>query len=333
MAKEHLAYDPINVEDLGVFLESWYKLSMEEPEQTFCPMLVSSPGIGKTSVVKQLADKHGVKVFNLILSQANPSEVAGMVMPAPDGSHRTHIYDPQWVHELNDGDILFLDEVLKAPQATLNSCLTMIQERRMASGTKLPKIAIIAAANYNKQALSYAPELKQRFQAVDVKFDFGVWSKYMVAKYEWIPDETALTVLSNAIYPEVDGARWNQMSPRDTEKMLVWANKTYHDDDEAYEDALCFMCNMYGGSVSNTIKSCIDNIFNRNLSARRRQLESVLMTNGHKFFVKTNTHLDDTEFCKKLVQCSWFLEDGINELLMNLQAVDEVEVKEDRIYV
>lgn len=241
MADFHMSVDVMLMSDLGAFLDTWYDFSMSNPELAWTPMLVSSPGLGKTSFVKQLADKKGVKVFNLILSQANPSEVAGMVMPDPDGSHRTHIYDPQWVHELHDGDILFLDEVLKAPQATLNSCLTMIQERRMASGTRLPKVAIIAAANHTKQALSYPPELKQRFQAIDLAWDVNLWCDYMNNKYPWL-NKMALGQIARSIVQSADGHSWNEFTPRDAEKMILW----YHKD----EGAISYIRRMYGGAVA-----------------------------------------------------------------------------------
>lgn len=319
----------LDIRELGKFLESWYDLSMSVPDQAFCPMLISPPGIGKTSFVKQLADKKGVHVFNLILSQANPSEVAGMVMPDPSGAHRTIIYDPQWAAELQDGDILFLDEVLKAPQATLNSCLTMIQERRLASGTKLPKVAIISAANYTPQARTYAPELKQRFQAIEIVWNNVAWKQYMQDKYPWCAlnkDRDPLSDYTPRIDADVDGTKWNQLSPRDAEKMLVWAHDAWCDKEE-YCKRINFIELMYDKRVADAIIATIEGLYFRKLSPQREQLEGTLRFQGYGDWVQEHTSLSDREFCLAL-KGELDIWNTLELVFENLQVTSKVELKE-----
>lgn len=322
----------LDIRELAEFLESWYDLSMSVPEQAFCPMLVSPPGIGKTSFVKQLADKKGVHVFNLILSQANPSEVAGMVMPDPSGAHRTIIYDPQWAAELQDGDILFLDEVLKAPQATLNSCLTMIQERRLASGTKLPKVAIISAANYTPQARTYAPELKQRFQVIEIDWNARAWKDYMQAKYPWCklnPDRDPLSYYVPRINPEVDGIKWNQLSPRDAEKMLVWAHDAWGKED--YVNRINYIELLYDKRTAESIKDTIEGLYFRKLSPQRDQLESTLRFQGYGDWVQEHASLSDRDFCLALKN-EVDIWSTLELVFENLQVTSKVELHEMEPY-
>lgn len=319
----------LDIKELAGFLESWYDLSMNVPEQAFCPMLISPPGIGKTSFVKQLADKKGVNVFNLILSQANPSEVAGMVMPDPSGAHRTIIYDPQWAAELQDGDILFLDEVLKAPQATLNSCLTMIQERRLASGTKLPKVAIISAANYTPQSRTYAPELKQRFQAIEIDWNARVWKDYMYDKYPWCAmsrERDPLSAFVPRIDPEVDGIRWNQLSPRDAEKMLVWAHDAWRDQAE-FENRRHYIELLYDKRTAETIADTIRDMYFRKLSPQREQLESTLQFQGYGDWVWEHASLSDRDFCLAL-KSELEIWSTLELVFENLQVTSKVELTE-----
>ena len=325
--------DVLDIKELAMFLESWYSLSMNVPDQAFCPMLISPPGIGKTSFVKQLADKHGVKVFNLILSQANPSEVAGMVMPDPSGAHRTIIYDPQWAAELQDGDILFLDEVLKAPQATLNSCLTMIQERRLASGTLLPKVAIISAANYTPQARTYAPELKQRFQAIEIEWNPRTWKDYMYDKYPWCSQNKELDPLSRyvpRINAEVDGIRWNQLSPRDAEKMLVWAHDAWRDQGE-FTNRIHFIEKLYDKRTAEVITDVIKDMYFRKMSPQREQLESTLKFQGYEDWVWEHASLSDRDFCLAL-KAELDIWNTLELVFENLQVTSKVELTEMEPY-
>lgn len=217
----------ITIKEAEEFLEEWYDHTMKNPSMSFCPMLVSPPGIGKTSIINQLAAKKGVNVTNIILSQAQPSEAAGMAMPINE-TRLVDIYDPKWVDDLADGDILFFDEVMKAPQAILNACLTMIQERRLASGRLLPKVAIISAANPIPNMGSYAPEVKQRFPMITIEFQQVVWKNYIGNKYG-IPASLLDRYATCIKEAEHSSTQWNFFTPRDAEKLLAWALEEFHE--------------------------------------------------------------------------------------------------------
>ena len=40
-----------------------------------CPMVVGSPGTGKSDIIKQVAQKHNLKVIDVRLSQADPTDL------------------------------------------------------------------------------------------------------------------------------------------------------------------------------------------------------------------------------------------------------------------
>lgn len=221
----------IKTEQLTSYLEAIYDFQMSDPDVAWCPMLVGKPGIGKTQFVNELARKKNVKVFHLILSQANPSEVCGMVMPGPDNT--TRIFDPQWASDLQDGDILFLDEVLKAPKATLNSCLTMIEERRLSSGTHLPKVAMFAAANPTKTMNQLEPEIKQRLVQVEVEWSTTAWTDWVKrdlgihkVNFSEALDRLAIYMRNYTVGAGINdwSAAWNALTPRSAYKMLRYAH-------------------------------------------------------------------------------------------------------------
>ena len=84
---------------------------------------------------------------------------------------------------MKDGDILFFDEVFNGNPTVLNACLTILEEREMISGKKLPDIMIVAAAN-EQGMIPLTPQIKERFVWYKTEIDYNSWSNYMYDKFE-----------------------------------------------------------------------------------------------------------------------------------------------------
>ena len=92
-------------------------------------------------------------------------------------------YNYDSLEDLKDGDIIFFDEILNGNPVTLNACLTLLEQRRMVSGKKLPGVMIVAAAN-PQGAVPLTPQIKERFVWYDVVYDEPMWSAFMYKKYK-----------------------------------------------------------------------------------------------------------------------------------------------------
>jgi hypothetical protein len=149
----------------------------EELRQTCIPLILSNPGIGKTEVIKQFAKEKGVKCLDIIASQLMPHEVSGMLLPVHERKE-VEYFDTKMFTSLQDGDILFFDELLNANTMVLNACLTILENRELISGKKLPKIMIVAAAN-PQGATIITPQIKERFIWYNIAFDKNAWKEYM----------------------------------------------------------------------------------------------------------------------------------------------------------
>ena len=91
--------------------------------RTTVPLFMSSPGIGKTSIIQKFAKDKGIQMKKITLSQRMPNEVVGGMMP--DIVSKTwETYDSNELQTLKDGDILFFDEVFNG---TLNVLLLIIK--------------------------------------------------------------------------------------------------------------------------------------------------------------------------------------------------------------
>lgn len=221
-ARARLSNGPARREETQVGDDKIYNLIEQadrcRKEVVLC--LLGKPGIGKTEAVERFAKDHGRNVVHIIASQILPSEVSGMTMPNQE-TKSMDIFDHYRLSHMRDGDILFFDELLKGQQQVLNACLTLIQERRLMSGTKLPDVLIIAAANPLPNPMQLPLEIRQRFMFVNVAWDKGSWCDYMADL--GFEDRDSIDALSFMIASKMEeGTNWNTLTPRTATKLCIW---------------------------------------------------------------------------------------------------------------
>ena len=196
--------------DMVAFLDSAWKA-----RGFIVPCLIGPVGIGKTAAVLQHAEnvKAG-KVVTIIASQILPNEVSGITMPVPE-TKAMEIFDHYRLSSLEDGDVLFFDELLEADQLVLSACLTLIESRQLMSGNKLPDIQIIAATNPTIVPTVLKENIRQRF--VFRKFDFD---REEVRQH--IKQRTGIDVRNLVGKLQTTGNDYNILSPRSLTKMAEW---------------------------------------------------------------------------------------------------------------
>lgn len=183
------------------------------------PCLIGKPGIGKTQGIQDLARRLGVKVVTFILSNTVPSEVSGIRMPDRD-TKKLEVFDDARMSSLEDGDILFFDEILEAQPALWSACLTLIQDRVMASGRKLPDVFIVAASNPVATPAMIPASTRDRFVFLNVEFDWDGWRRWMMDRFPRLADIDRLRPWLIGNYDENFG--YNLISPRKMTKLVEW---------------------------------------------------------------------------------------------------------------
>lgn len=243
--------------DIAKLLESAYEMRKE-----IVPLLMGEPGIGKTQGVYDFAERKGVKVVELYLSQMSPLEISGMTMPN-EADHSMQVFDSKRLDSLEDGDVLFLDELLQAPQQVLAACLTLIQERRMLSGKMLPDVFIVAAANPIENMETRIPlSIRQRFMAVEVVFDDNAWAMYM-------QDRGMLARVDDIklVNGSSHSNRFNRCTPRSLTKLCEWFFSAKDKD-----FVLKAICDMFGEDARNAV----NDIYMRSVNPVKKDLVSAI---------------------------------------------------------
>jgi len=196
---------------------SWYLRS------EIVPCLVGPPGIGKTAAVMQHAKDHGCgKVVKIVASRCVPSETVGMTMP--DHERRSmDIYNSMQLSSLEDGDVLFLDELLEADQFVLSTLLTVIESREMADGTPLPDIQIIAATNDTIPPEQLKGNIRQRFMFMRFNLDRKQTKRYILQR---TGIEVPAMILDRM---NEKGNDYNFLTPRSLTKLCLWIDSVPDD--------------------------------------------------------------------------------------------------------
>lgn len=121
-------------------------------EAGLVPMISSSPGLGKSSLVKQIAKDFNLKVIDLRLSQCTPEDLMGLPMRNANGKAEFVPFamfpmenDP--LPEGKAGWILFLDEFTSAPKMVQAAAYKPVLDHEIGMQKLHPNCFIVCAGN------------------------------------------------------------------------------------------------------------------------------------------------------------------------------------------
>ncbi len=110
-------------------------------------MLWGTRGVGKSSIVRQVAEHHGVPLVDLRLTTIEPVDIRGAIY-ADDVQGRTVWFPPEFLPGADrPAGILFLDELTAADQRLQISAYSLILDRRVGHYVLPDGWQIVAAGN------------------------------------------------------------------------------------------------------------------------------------------------------------------------------------------
>jgi len=139
------------------------------------------PGIGKSSVVKQIANDHKLEFIDLRLSLLDPTDLKGI--PFFDNDNNQAVWaSPNFLpKDKNSKGILFLDEINTAAPSVQASAYQLVLDRKVGDYTLPDGWSIVAAGNReNDRGVTYRmpPPLANRFVHLEMEVDFEDWKSW-----------------------------------------------------------------------------------------------------------------------------------------------------------
>lgn len=111
-------------------------------------VLLGPPGTAKSALIRTLSRLLQAQYFEYLLTRfTEPNEIFG---PVDIGAFREGVYRRNVDGMLPQAEIVFLDEIFKSNSAILNALLTLLNERKFASGGQVmacPLISVFGASN------------------------------------------------------------------------------------------------------------------------------------------------------------------------------------------
>ncbi len=163
-------------------------------EQRVPTFLWGAPGIGKSSIVKQIAKSRGIGFIDLRLALMDPTDLKGI--PFYDKESHTALWAPPAFLPSTGEGILFLDELNSAAPSVQASAYQLILDRRVGEYELPEGWAIVAAGNREgDRGVTYRmpSPLANRFVHFEMDVDVEDWRLWA---YKNALDERVISYIS-----------------------------------------------------------------------------------------------------------------------------------------
>ena len=145
-------------------------------------MIHSSPGCGKSSVVRKCAEDLGIGFIDVRLCQIEPCDIKGLPVPNKEEHTMDWFVNGMWPRDPNSKGILFLDELSAADRSIAVAAYELILDRRLGKLYSLPDgWMIVGAGNMAGDRAVAAPmssALANRFLHVELDPDWESWLEW-----------------------------------------------------------------------------------------------------------------------------------------------------------
>jgi len=163
-------------------------------------------GLGKSTLVRELADSMGIGFVDLRCAQLDSVDLRGFPDKGADG--RTHFLPPADLPSSGDG-ILFLDELNRAGRDVLAALFQLVLDRRIGEYVLPAGWSVVAAGNFNRGGYSVTtldPAFIDRFCHSIVSGGLSTtdeWSRWMMGRHGDIAYKAVNFCVLNAKHLEV----------------------------------------------------------------------------------------------------------------------------------
>jgi hypothetical protein len=166
-------------------IASQIKATMQKLIISKIPLFIwGSPGIGKSSIVKQVADEEGLEFIDLRLTLMDPTDLKGIPFFDKDNNEAVWAKPNFLPKDSTSRGILFLDEINTAPPSVQASAYQLVLDRKVGDYELPDGWSIVAAGNNesDRGVIYRMPSpLANRFVHLDMEVSFKDWKSWAYA--------------------------------------------------------------------------------------------------------------------------------------------------------
>lgn len=184
-----------------------------------------APGIGKTEILHQVANKLSIVVQEWHLSQIEPTDFRGVpkvenVIGSNDPADERTVTKLPAIFPTSDGPfpdlginskggIMFFDEINRAPKMVLSAALSLCLNGKIGNYELPPHWIVVAAGNRPEDlggmiTTSIEPALSNRFAHVNYSPSLGSWINWALTKKHINPDIIAFLTWDKGYFHKLD---------------------------------------------------------------------------------------------------------------------------------
>ena len=175
-------HNRVTGEQLSRILKIQLDTLKEKPElaKVLPPLMVwGAPGLGKSSILRQAADRAGIGFIDVRLAQREPVDIRGLPVPDKDGGSVKWLVSSDWPRDPKSRGIILFDEITAADRSLQVAAYEFILDRRLGELYQVPDGWYICAAGNRTAdravAATMSSALANRFLHVELGEDVESW--------------------------------------------------------------------------------------------------------------------------------------------------------------
>ena len=205
------------------------------------------PGVGKSAMVKEVAQDLGIGFIDIRLAQREPVDIKGLPVPGPDGLRWLVASD--WPRDAASKGIILFDELTACDRSIQVAAYEMLLDRRLGDTYRLPDGWYLCAAGNRHSdraaAVAMSSALANRFCHIEVAADIESWGRWAVETGIHADVLAFLRFQPERLFAMTGDTERGWPSPRAWERTSV-ALDLARDGNLAAEDLNCLIAGLVG---------------------------------------------------------------------------------------
>ena len=173
-------HNRVTAEELERLLTMQLMAIGEEPcrSKELPPLMVwGAPGLGKSTILRSIAEKMGIGFIDVRLAQREPVDIRGLPVPGDDGVK--WLVASEWPRDPKSRGVILFDEITAADRSLQVAAYEFILDRRLGTLYTVPDGWYICAAGNRTEdravATTMSSALANRFLHVEMREDAESW--------------------------------------------------------------------------------------------------------------------------------------------------------------